>query len=101
MTTPYSGREDEHDLGNGYSFYWLSDAEGVIGLIEHHPRPTEDKPNGICGGYIAWEQRHVPPPKHRLVAGGPGDEEHLTIEPSLLCRCGEHGFIREGKWVSV
>lgn len=24
----------------------------------------------------------------------------LTISPSLLCRlCGDHGFIREGKWV--
>jgi len=25
--------------------------------------------------------------------------EPLTISPSLLCKCGDHGFIREGKWV--
>jgi len=26
--------------------------------------------------------------------------EPLTLSPSLLCRvCGDHGFIREGKWV--
>ena len=26
--------------------------------------------------------------------------EPLTVSPSLLClRCGDHGFIREGKWV--
>lgn len=25
--------------------------------------------------------------------------EPLTISPSLACHCGEHGFIREGKWV--
>jgi hypothetical protein len=25
--------------------------------------------------------------------------EPLTISPSLLCHCGDHGFIREGKWV--
>lgn len=23
----------------------------------------------------------------------------LTLEPSLLCRCGDHGFVRDGKWV--
>ena len=27
-------------------------------------------------------------------------DEPLTLSPSLLCRaCGDHGFIREGKWV--
>jgi hypothetical protein len=25
--------------------------------------------------------------------------EPLTLSPSLLCGCGDHGFIREGKWV--
>jgi hypothetical protein len=26
--------------------------------------------------------------------------EPLTVSPSLLClRCGDHGFIREGRWV--
>lgn len=24
----------------------------------------------------------------------------LTIFPSLLCGCGDHGFIREGRWVA-
>lgn len=23
----------------------------------------------------------------------------LTLSPSLLCACGDHGFVREGKWV--
>lgn len=23
----------------------------------------------------------------------------LTVSPSLLCQCGDHGFIRDGKWV--
>lgn len=22
----------------------------------------------------------------------------LTVSPSLLCHCGDHGFIRDGKW---
>lgn len=25
--------------------------------------------------------------------------EPLTLSPSIGCRCGDHGFIREGKWV--
>lgn len=25
--------------------------------------------------------------------------EPLTLSPSLLCSCGDHGFIREGRWV--
>lgn len=27
--------------------------------------------------------------------------EPLHIEPSVLCNCGDHGFIRDGRWVSV
>lgn len=25
--------------------------------------------------------------------------EPLTVAPSLACHCGDHGFIRDGKWV--
>lgn len=24
--------------------------------------------------------------------------EPLTISPSVLCKCGDHGFIKEGRW---
>lgn len=27
--------------------------------------------------------------------------EPLTLSPSLRCHCGDHGFIRQGKWVRV
>jgi hypothetical protein len=27
--------------------------------------------------------------------------EPLTVSPSLLCSCGDHGFIRNGKWVKA
>jgi hypothetical protein len=27
--------------------------------------------------------------------------EPLTISPSVLCSCGDHGFIREGRWVTA
>jgi hypothetical protein len=103
MPTSYPGREDEHDLGDGHSFAWYVDDDGAYGLIEHHPPGPNATPTAqMCGGYIAWRQ---PPGRqfginHLLVSGGPGDEESLTISPSLACRgCSSHGFIRDGKWI--
>jgi hypothetical protein len=111
MPTTYPGREDHHDLGDGHSFVWLSNQDGqVIGLIENHPKGPDARPGALhCGGYIAWAGEPAVPggapawvAKHQLVAGGPGDEEHLTVSPSLQCRhCPSHGFIRDGKWVSA
>lgn len=107
--TPYERREDEFDLGGGCSFTWLtgSGGEGIIGLIEHHPKPPAGAPGydplGYhCGGYVAWKADGTVQPRHQLVSGAPGDEEHLTVAPSVLCRrCGHHGFIRDGKWVAA
>ena len=25
----------------------------------------------------------------------------LTVKPSILCSCGDHGYITEGKWIKV
>lgn len=109
MPTPYPGREDEHDLGDGHSFVWLVDHSfAVIGLVEHHPAGLGHPAGAVyCGGYVAWveaaAQVGVTPPyvaRHRLVAGGPDDPGALTVEPSLACRhCPSHGFVRGGRWV--
>jgi hypothetical protein len=111
MTTTYDGREDEHDLGNGHSFVWIQDgASQTIGLIEHHPKGPDARPGALhCGGFIAWVPEEAQQGKqarwtarHQLVAGGPGDEEHLTISPSLACRtCPSHGFIQDGRWIEA
>lgn len=108
MPTSYPGREEHHDLGDGHSFVWLHDQGGrVIGIIENHPKGPDARPGALhCGGYVAWvprDQQSGTTPwaaNHQLVAGGPGDEEHLTLAPSLACRnCPSHGFIRDGRWV--
>jgi hypothetical protein len=109
MATSYPGREDHHDLGHGHSFTWLCSHDGqLVGLTEYHPKGPNASPGAkYCGGYIAWVSRPAKPGgeaawvgKHRLIAGGPGDEQHLTVTPSLLCRhCPSHGFIRDGQWV--
>lgn len=110
MPTPYPGRETQHDLGDGHSFTWLySQGDQLIGIIEHHPKGPNATPGALyCGGYVAWvppEQQHGDHPwkaNHQLISGGPGDEEHLTLAPSLACRhCPSHGFIRDGRWVEV
>jgi hypothetical protein len=69
-----------------------------IGAIVHHAATTE---TGLCGGgSILFDSQAA----RELWAGHPvwqvQNWEPLTMTPSLLCRaCGDHGFIREGKWV--
>lgn len=102
MPTSYPGREDEFDLGKGHSFRWFEDEEGIFGLIEHHPVSAAGIGYEVCGGYIAWRESQdlASVSKHQLVSGGPGEEEKLTISPSIQCReCSNHGFIKDGKWV--
>lgn len=61
------------------------------------------KPDGTaCESFI-----HFDTPEIRRVFGGDHfwqvqSWEPLTVSPSLLCLaegCGDHGFIRDGKWV--
>jgi hypothetical protein len=66
--------------------------------IDYYHKTPEGKP---CGGFItitgsAWAKEFSPGSivTWELVSADP-----LTLSPSLLCECGDHGFIREGKWV--
>lgn len=108
MPTSYPGREEEHDLGDGHSFRWLTDKDGnLFGLVEHHPPGPDARPGAqMCGGYVAWRQPAASAGampyvlNHQLVAGGLGDEAALTLSPSLLCGyCPSHGWIRGGRWI--
>lgn len=101
MPTPYEGREDDYDLGQGHSFVWMTDDGGgkVIGLIESHALAS----GGYCHGYIAWvvpsRKGSAIKPRHELVSGCPGEEDKVTISPSLQCtQCSSHGWIQDGKW---
>ncbi len=53
----------------------------------------------LCGGFVTFDgevQRQVHPgaPKWTVEAWEP-----LSLSPSLLCRaCGDHGFIKGGRW---
>jgi hypothetical protein len=67
--------------------------EGPVGLIETH-RSAEG--HG-CGGSVTFDvpgAEGLGGPRWQVISLDP-----LHIEPSVLCSCGHHGFIREGRWI--
>lgn len=71
---------------------WVSSVRDFVdgGPPERHMWWVHNRPDGKHDGLarIAFGEGH-----HTLVAESP-----LHIEPSLLCFCGRHGFIRDGRW---
>jgi hypothetical protein len=84
------------DLPGGLSlrFSTRTDDEEYCGAIFEHPTSTTE--SGRCSGAIWFEGQGHGHPEWRIESENP-----LTLSPSLLCHCGYHGFIREGKWVSA
>lgn len=86
----------EIDLGNGYI--------GHLIMSDHHPsgygalsitHPKKDGSPGHCGHIATWDGSQPPERTWTLVSLEP-----LHLEPSLLCRiCGDHGWVRDGRWV--
>lgn len=85
------------ELGHGHSIELRAshdDAARIVGAIVRHPSP-----DGECeriGSYIGLDaERNTPPATWTVESWEP-----LTLAPSLHCtHCGDHGFIRGGKWV--
>ena len=82
------------DLGGGYIGHLIMSEhhESGFGAVSiTHPKPD----GGACGHIATWDGSQPPERTWQLVSLRP-----LTLSPSLLCRiCGDHGFIRDGKWV--
>lgn len=78
------------DLGGGNSveITGKQSKSGEWGLIWYHQRPDG---LGLCMGGISWDPADA---YHWDLVS----REPLTVSPSLLCACGAHGFIRDGKW---
>lgn len=87
-----SWKPDRSIPANAEAYKDIPDVERAGTNIEHTAA------NGtICKSFLMFD--HAGPQ-------WPGEKWHveswepLTISPSLLCRaCGDHGFIRGGKWV--
>lgn len=72
------------------------------GITIRHPAKSGEgsQGNGECMSAIHFD---LPDLKNSGLGGHVwqvNQWEPLTLSPSLLCRtCGDHGFIRDGKWV--
>lgn len=114
--------EGRVDLGDGHwfaFFSWSPDRscnpqyDGIPDIARCGITVGHRKPDGTkCLGAI-----HFDSPTYRLLVATMADAdrarelahlwtvhsfEPLTVSPSLLCRaenCGDHGFIRDGRWV--
>lgn len=91
---------NELDLGDGHRIVFAVYEEERAGGNVKHP-PVEGKCSG--DGWVSFEGRAWA----RSFSGNPDfqawkveSDDPLTLSPSILCRaCGDHGFIRNGKWV--
>ena len=111
--------KDRTDLGSGHSIMiavWDPDLElnpdcvkykdnlplKCSGIIRHQlPGVNPGTQGGYCEGVVTFDS-----PIAREVFSGPfwtvESWNQLTLSPSILCRsCGDHGYIKQGKWVSV
>jgi hypothetical protein len=108
------------DLGDGHYLAWttqalyddtgkvkededgqrITDERGPIGAIICHRRPS----GGWCAAGITFDVSYLhegyrtrggqPVPLWKIESLDP-----LTLSPSLLCHCRDHGFIKEGRWI--
>lgn len=101
---------DKVDLGDGHRIgiaVWDPDLDLNPGLqpvagqlpAEVSAIVTHTTPDGgECEGAITFDvplaREHFSGPYWTVESRDP-----LTLSPSLLCHCGDHGFIREGRWV--
>lgn len=102
------------DLGDDHQLSWISWAPDRSLNPRYAEIPNIDKVGAVvahftpqgqpCDGYIEFDS----PERQKLVnEHGWRDRpkwtveswEPLTLSPSLLCQCGDHGFIRGGRWV--
>lgn len=65
------------------------------GAIVSHKKPD----GSMCEGSITFKTPLTEASGHGHQMWDVLSWEPLTLAPSLACHCGDHGFIREGKWV--
>jgi hypothetical protein len=94
------------DLGCDHSMTWAGrhggDPGEHVGVIVSHPLRPGDQVCAWRGRCSGWVEFDIPAnaadtgAKWQVVSENP-----LTLSPSLLCHCGDHGWIQEGRWVAA
>jgi hypothetical protein len=94
------GKEVRHDLdlGDGHWIDWMEyEGEKCGGIITHTTAKTE---TGLCQGTF-WLASFKGYTHGHPVWQMSGTFGHPTLVPSFRCHCGDHGFVRDGKWVKA
>lgn len=90
-TLRYFGWSPDRDLNPQYAE--IADVEKAGAIIEHLT------PNGEpCTGAVTFDVPAMRAVRPNGALWHVVSWEPLTIEPSVLCSCGDHGFIRNGQW---
>lgn len=104
------GKEAELNLGSDHFLWftsWAPDRElnpqyahlpdtAKAGAIVQHLTPAGE----ICASGIMFQSEVAAEVFKEKSCWKVEQWEPLTLSPSLLCKaCGDHGFIRQGKWV--
>lgn len=101
------------DLGDGHWLDWAYyEGELCGGIISHtktealkakqraDPNYPDNAVDSPCQGAFTiagskWEQMRPGCAKWQMS----GTKEVPTLSPSFLCHCGDHGWVRGGRWV--
>jgi hypothetical protein len=104
------------DLGHGHTLRWtvwkpdrelnpqyegIPDLEKCTGIIAHPLRPDDEQCRdlGYCRGAFTPESETTRRLFPEQALWQVSCWEPLTVSPSILCHCGDHGFIQGGCWV--
>lgn len=84
------------DLGQGHHLRRVVDSTGTLcGFVDEHLDARD--PRRQCGGSVPLANSSWAEPGRTWTIE---QEEPLTLSPSLLCTaCGDHGWVRDGKWI--
>lgn len=103
LTDPQGERHALY-LGNDHWLDWIVLEQGGpnIGATIYHKPPPGVKgivgDGSMCAGAVWWDSSVLTDNRPVWTITGAADE-HITLSPSVLCRCcGDHGFLRNGKW---
>lgn len=97
----------DHDLGGGVTASWIEKDGVIVGLIEEHDHvETIDgvvQPSRRNMGWVPFRGLAIDTgTAWDITAGTAGVWDGLTLSPSIACKtCPNHGWIRDGRWVSA
>lgn len=84
------------DLGDDHWYTPVVNNGGEwVGITEWHHTSNGD----WCAGWVPFSGGQ---PASRVgTTWDVASWEPLTLSPSLLCSCGSHGWVRDGRWVAA